>query len=326
MFSKKGLSMAWGSILAMSLIATFVVIYMTQAEPVQTASVINSGKIIAFANDVQIYKKMIPESIPHTAGYSVYKSAKSGGGFGTWGLLEPSIDQIKTNLQEQINIDFPEKIRDNDLTISLKDGDFIIDSFTDNSIKLKSEKTIVLANSALASFSSSKINLDTELKTTYFKLMNIGRGIVESQDYIISEGSFVDNGDNTFTIINSGDECLNLEAKNAVACDGTYCTVKVNNLIKKSIQCGYKNNIGVKNIADAPTTEERIISILDSLKTDLSARHAMEVELYQTYYEDVGIKSVKVEIKITDQTTSVNLPDNKKEPLTLIFSTELTKI
>ena len=131
-------SIAWGGIIAVMFIASFLVIHMVNTGNTERTIVVNTGKVITFANKAFSFMKTFNSSLQFNAMRSAYDLELKGGFDKTeikiWTNSEPAIDELKQELIKKIRRNIPDDFEEitwgsNKIEIIPGDSEFTITGY-----------------------------------------------------------------------------------------------------------------------------------------------------------------------------------------------------
>jgi hypothetical protein len=203
----KGSATAFGGILAVLLISAFCVGYIIGQGNISGSIAIVEGNSIAFANKAFFLMKNFNQSIEFLSQRIAYELGLNGG-FSQetfWTTESPTTDELKQELEEEILKKFP--------------NDFGRVTWTDSSLEVTPCENLNCFNvSGYAIFvlynsdSDTKIEVnnsfDQTIQSSYFRLLNVAREIVDNGDYELKQSYGLKTGVSENIITITDDTCL----------------------------------------------------------------------------------------------------------------------
>ena len=189
--------LGYGGILLMLIIFSITVVYIVGgAEPVNRSIVTLEGKLISFENFANMFIKMFDQSIEFISQRSSYELGKTGGIQGStvalWYENYPTIERLEEQLETAIEGNLPQGQIENGFTITFDEGsaDTIWNNVDCDPLEnydcffVDGKKSISIYDES----TDSKISLNPhefyiKVSSDYFKLLRVGRAIMEEGRY-----------------------------------------------------------------------------------------------------------------------------------------------
>lgn len=193
---RKGLAIPVGGIIMLSM--TLVILYvLTLGSWNETRYVTFRGEtLMSISHEVELSRKMTDEGSYFISQRAAYDEGLLGGGFDLWNSQSPTIDQLKTKLVERIDSMLSEGTQNSsysgrriewlskDLTISNYDqspcGSSLLDS---KCFHLTGTQKFSIIDDSIKTQVNSNVSFDQYVDSSYFRLIKVGREIVENNKY-----------------------------------------------------------------------------------------------------------------------------------------------
>jgi hypothetical protein len=184
----KGIALAWGSILAVLLVASFVIVGVVGKGTFSQTIIVKSGAIISFVNNAEMIMRTFNASIIPISQRAAYDLGKIGGSDKEIWTDKPSLDELKYNLKSKISENLPSDVSsDGRVLIWLESNLTIIPCEP-----LESSKCFIVKGWKKFSFYDSiydttlivNNSFDQTVPSSYFKLAYVARQIVDKGEYI----------------------------------------------------------------------------------------------------------------------------------------------
>jgi len=187
----KAIAIVYGGILAMLIIASFAIIYITSTGEVKRGIVSSEGKLITFVNEVELILKGFDQSIEFISSRAAYELGKNGGFYNypqvTWNYYYPKLSFLEKMLEDKISDELPVSEIVGERTINWGEGEIDVTYCDplDNSrcFNVDGSKEFSIYDRTLASTISENHKFDSKVASSYFKLLYVGRQILEDIDY-----------------------------------------------------------------------------------------------------------------------------------------------
>jgi len=191
----KGGILGCGAILGILIIGSFVIIFMTQTGPLSAAVATKEGQMISFGNYVHLFVKNFNQSINFISQKAAYDLGKTGGIEGTessiWSISYPKLSDLEIELEDKIKNLPTENIEGNKM-ITWREGSINVLNYDINPCgRLEDSNCFLVNGSKKFSVYDGSIKTKTEINhrikslisSSYFKLLYVGRLIVEDAKY-----------------------------------------------------------------------------------------------------------------------------------------------
>jgi len=187
----KGTALAWGAILAILLITSFAIIDIVGKGDLSRTVVVKSGAMISFVDNAEMIMRTFNASIPFIAQRVPYSIGKTGGYNVEFWSTSPTLDELKTNLENNIQKNLPQNDFFNGAYLTwLESNVSVIPCEPLDSSKcfeIKGWKTFNYYDSTYNSILLVNNTFDQIVDSSYFKLLSVARKIVDNQEYTKSE-------------------------------------------------------------------------------------------------------------------------------------------
>ncbi|MEM3609830.1 MAG: hypothetical protein QW076_02905, partial [Candidatus Anstonellales archaeon] len=193
---KGGSALGYGGLLAILLISSFTIIYITGGyEPVKRNIISIESRIISFGNNVNLLIKTFNVSIDFISQRAAYDLGKTGGIKGSeiamWNDSYPTIEILKEQLENKIIENLPQGSTKNGRIINWGDASIVVSDYDTTCGPIENSKCFLVSGNK--SFSIYDSSIDTRVSiahkinhiidSSYFKLLVIGRKILEEPKY-----------------------------------------------------------------------------------------------------------------------------------------------
>lgn len=190
----KGSAIAYGGILVILIITSFVFIHMASAPPIRRGIVTVEGKLISFVNEAELLIKTFDQSIEFISQRSAYDLGKLGGLERKvfWNYFYPKTDVLERELGERIKNNLPSEDMRNGRIIEWGEADINVIKYDEAPCGSMKNSVCFFVNgskyfSVYDRSIESRISLDHEIYShvgsSYFKLLWVGRQILEEEKY-----------------------------------------------------------------------------------------------------------------------------------------------
>jgi hypothetical protein len=187
----KAQAIVYSGIVAVLIIAAVSIIYVTATGEVKRGIISSEGRLITFANEAELLLKGFDQSIEFISSRSAYELGKNGGFYNypqvTWNYYYPKLSFLEKMLEDKISDELPVSETMEERTINWGEGeiDIIPCDPLDNSrcFNVEGNKEFSIYDRILASIISENHKIDSEVASSYFKLLYVGREILENIKY-----------------------------------------------------------------------------------------------------------------------------------------------
>jgi hypothetical protein len=182
----KGSMLGYGAILAILVVGSFVIIFITGAETEKAVLSSREGQLISFGNYGHFLVKMLDQSVYFISQRSAYDLGKTGGIEGSevaiWYEDYPTIEELTENLEEGIKDNLPSTDIRNGKRVTW--GDSEIDITTDSDyFSVVGTKKLFIIDDATESLIDFDYEFDKTIDSSYFRLLVAGRAIMEDHAF-----------------------------------------------------------------------------------------------------------------------------------------------
>lgn len=218
----KGVALAWGALLAILLVTTFVLMNFIAKATIRQTVIVKSGAMISFVNNAEMIMREFNASIVPISQRAAYDLGKTGGSpdMQFWGET-PTLGELETNLENQISSNLPsESFTDSRQFTWL--GSYVkvipcepLDS--SNCFSVEGWKIFNYFDPTYNSILLVNNSFDQTVESSYFKLLYIARNIVDNTEYTRTSQQLSHEYDltisntkegNIYTISITDDRCL----------------------------------------------------------------------------------------------------------------------
>ena len=182
----KGSMIGFGAILAILIVGSFVIIFLTESKTQEASLSSREGQLISFGNYGHFLVKMLDQSIYFISQKTAYDLGKTGGVEGPeialWDENYPKLDVLRENLGEEIKNNLPSSRIQNGKRVIW--GDSEINVITDSMyFSLKGTKSLSIYDDLTESVIILDYEIDKRIDSNYFKLLEAGRAIFEDSRF-----------------------------------------------------------------------------------------------------------------------------------------------
>jgi hypothetical protein len=203
----KAMAIVYGGILAMLIIASFAITYVVASGGLKRSIVSSEGKMVTFENEVELLLKNFDQGVEFISARSAYEIGKKGGFYSSsevpWSYYYPLLDVLEKNLDDKIKDNLPSaklvgsptaaSVTSMNITITGNrvitwgDADINTDGCqplsSSRCFSVKGSKNISVTDEATASMIYVDRKIDSAISSSYFKLLWVGRQILEDPIY-----------------------------------------------------------------------------------------------------------------------------------------------
>jgi len=184
---KKGGVIAYGAIVAILIIGSFVTLYVTKTGPVSASIATKEGTLISFENRNILLLKSLDLGVKFISQRAAYELGKTGGVSSPvpvfWTETYPQIDDLKKELEEKISEMLPSLDIVDRIEIEWGDTNVTIESFSSKDFKVVGEKKLSVYDETTSSRTNIEHDINSVIKSSYFRLLEVGREILENVAY-----------------------------------------------------------------------------------------------------------------------------------------------
>jgi len=191
----KGSAIAYGGILVILIITSFVFIYMTAAGPIERVIVTQEGKMISFVNQAELLIKTFNQSIHFISQRAAYDMGKVGGLEKEvfWYYFYPRIDVLERELGKRIKNNLPSSETIDGRIIEWGEADINVIKYDEvpcGSIEnsacffVNGSKYFSIYDESIESrISLEPLKISSSINSSYFRLLYAGRQILENETF-----------------------------------------------------------------------------------------------------------------------------------------------
>lgn len=190
----KGSILGYGGILVLLILTSAVIIWITATGPASTVIATKEGNIISFRNDVELLTKNLEQGIEFISQKSAYTLAKNGGNAeGSqiyWTSLYPRIDVLERNLEDKIKDSLlPSEYIKNNREVNWEESIIDVNYNLCGPISLSKcffvdgNRYLNIYDKNIDSGISINQSINSSIDSSYFKLLNAGRAIMEDSQF-----------------------------------------------------------------------------------------------------------------------------------------------
>jgi hypothetical protein len=215
----KGQAWTYAEILIVLILSSIALVKINATGEVRRAIASSEGKLINFENYAELLIKTFNQSIEFISQRAAYDLGKTGGIEGseiaTWNQTYPTTDIFKNQLEEKIKENLPKGTIENGRTVSWGDASIDVDDTTCGPIEsskcflVEGNKSFSIYDKSIDSRITVNHKINHSISSSYFKLLSIGRKILENNSYyslLISNTTQLKNKlSNDFNIFSSFD-------------------------------------------------------------------------------------------------------------------------
>ncbi len=203
-------SIAWGGIIAVMIMASFLVVHMVNTGNTERTIVVNTGKVITFANKAFSFMKTFNSSLQFNAMRSAYDLGLKGGFDKTeikiWTDSEPAIDELKQELIKKIRRNIPDDFEEvtwgsNEMEIIPGDSEFTITGY----------QIFILYDGVR--YINVNNSFDQIINSSYFGLLETARSMFDNDELDFSENELENKYGYEFS---KGTEYITIEDRNSL--------------------------------------------------------------------------------------------------------------
>jgi hypothetical protein len=191
---KKGSAVAYGGIFMIIILLSFFAIYIVSTGDVKRGIVTAEGRLISFVNDFELLTRTFNESIKFIASRAAYDLGKTAGleHKQYWSSDYPKMDDLKNNLIEKIKDNLPVSYEEEEIKVTWGEANidisnqdaYLCDSLEDSKcFFVQGTKYISVYDKSTDSIISLNFPINSKILSSYFKLLYIGREILENPKY-----------------------------------------------------------------------------------------------------------------------------------------------
>jgi len=191
---KKGGVLAYGAIIAILVIGSFVSMYITKTGPVSATIATKEGNLISFENRNVLLLKSFDLGIKFISQRATYDLGKTGGlsHESFWTISYPKFDVLKDELLGRIKDNLPQSYKEGDIELTWGEAEITIEDYDvfpcgpleiSSCFFLRGERFFSIYDDSIKTRTSDDYEINSEIPSSYFKLLYVGRQVLENDNY-----------------------------------------------------------------------------------------------------------------------------------------------
>ena len=193
----KGQALGYGAILVILVIGAAIMIYVTQTGESEQTIATGEGRLITFENYNALLLRTFDQGIEFISQRAAYDLGKNGGLYRSgafWSFYFPTIKNLETELEDAIENNLPSSVmKDIDKEVDWSKGDINVIGYDEAPCGLLIENSVCFFVNGTKKLSvydkstDSRASFDhriySQIQSSYFKLLDAGREIIENPAY-----------------------------------------------------------------------------------------------------------------------------------------------
>jgi hypothetical protein len=208
---------AYGGILTLLILTTFVFISVTAADPQERNVVSQEGKMIAFVNEAELVAKSYNQSLEFIFQRAAYDMGRKGGMENSllWSKVYPSIEDLRSDLEKRIILNLPSRTIEGDNKISFGQRVAEISDYDSSACSNNANPKcfLVTGNESISIYNGdlqSRVEINPQkflVKTSsnYFRLLEAGLALMQEATFNQHLGNAKDLRDAFYAAKSGGD-------------------------------------------------------------------------------------------------------------------------